>query len=265
MLDDPRWDAQLKSVKGEVSPEEWETRVDLAAAYRLGHHFGWNDGVGNHISARVPGPDDHFLINPFGFGWGEITASSLVKVDVDGEIISDTDYDVNRAGFVIHSAIHRSAPHRSHVMHHHADEGAAVASLEDGLMFTSQNAMFFYDKIAYHDYEGVSVDMDEQERLVADLGDKEVMILRNHGLLTVGGSMAECFLYMYRLMVACRIQVKTLAMNRKIIPISEETLGKQADFSKEMRKSGNRILAPGEREWPMYKRLAARLDPGFAS
>jgi ribulose-5-phosphate 4-epimerase/fuculose-1-phosphate aldolase len=183
-------------------------RRQLAAAYRLVDHFGWTELIYGHLTARVPGEAAHFLINPFGLNYDEVTASNLVKIDVDGNIIGDATYPVNQAGFVIHSAIHMAhqARHRV-VMHTHTRAGMAVAATSEGLLPISMNATAFHGALAYHDYEGVSLELDERPRLVADLGDQTAMMLRNHGLLTTGRSVAEAFLRLYRLERACQIQV----------------------------------------------------------
>src|SRR6187397_1274475 len=182
------------SVRDRVSAGEWETRVDLAACYRLAAHFRMTDLIYTHISARVPGPEHHFLINAFGLLWDEISASTLVKVTLEGEIVDDpTGNGINRAGYVIHSAVHRARPEIHCVMHTHTSAGIAVSAQEDGLLPLSQHAMRFTGCIAYHDYEGLALELDEQKRLVADLGTHKALILRNHGLLTCGESIGEAF------------------------------------------------------------------------
>jgi len=192
--------ARPASLRDRVSAEEWDTRVDLAACYRLAAHFRMTDMIYTHISARVPGPEHHFLINAFGLLWDEITASTLVKVTLDGETVDDpTGSGINRAGYVIHSAIHRARPDVNCVIHTHTAAGIAVSAQDQGLLPVSQHAMRFTDKLAYHDYEGLALDLDEQQRLVRDLGDRKAMILRNHGLLTCGSSIYEAFDLMYYL------------------------------------------------------------------
>jgi ribulose-5-phosphate 4-epimerase/fuculose-1-phosphate aldolase len=196
------------SLQRRVSDEEWAARLDLAACYRLAVHFGMTDLIYTHISARVPGPEHHFLINAFGLLWDEISASTLVKVTLDGEVVEDpTGSGINRAGYVIHSAVHRARPDVGCVMHTHTQAGIAVSAQEDGLLPLSQHAMRFSNSIAYHDYEGLALDLDEQVRLVSDLGDRPAMILRNHGLLVCGESVAQTFDLMYYLERACRTQV----------------------------------------------------------
>src|SRR6266513_303104 len=195
------------SIREEISKEEWEARVDLAAAYRLVAHYGWDDLIFTHLSARVPGPEHHFLINPYGMMFEEITASSLVKINLQGEIVTPSTYFINPAGFTIHSAVHAVREDALCVMHLHTDYGIAVSAQKSGLLPISQQAMFALSSLAYHDYEGLALDEEEKPRLVADLGDKKFMILRNHGLLTLGRTAAEAFLGMFLLERACEIQI----------------------------------------------------------
>src|SRR3954470_22379935 len=187
-----------KSVREQVSKEEWETRVNLAACYRLMHVFGMTEMIANHISARVPGTDNQFLINPYGMLYEEMTASSMIKIDVEGNVLFNaTDYGVNQAGYVIHSAIHAARHEVDCVIHTHTLAGMAVSAMKCGIMPIAQSSMRFTD-VAYHDFEGVALDVDERERLVRSLGQREAMVLRNHGLLTVAPSIPECFNNMYR-------------------------------------------------------------------
>ncbi|MFF2850707.1 class II aldolase/adducin family protein [Streptomyces sp. NPDC058001] len=190
-----------------VSAEEWELRCQLAAVYRLVAHFRMTDLIFTHISLRLPGPDHHFLINPYGLLFEEITASNLVKIDLEGKAVEPSPYPVNPAGFVIHSAIHRAREDAQCVLHTHTKAGCAVAAQEGGLLPLNQMSMEFYGRVGYHDYEGVALNLDEQKRLVADIGGHPALILRNHGLLTVGESAAQAFLRMYYLEKACEIQV----------------------------------------------------------
>src|SRR5467141_2185277 len=185
------------TIRDQVSAEEWQVRVDLAAAYRLVAHYGWDDLIFTHISARVPGPEHHFLLNSYGMMFDEVTASSLVKVDLNGKILLETPYVINPAGFTIHSAVHAAREDALCVMHLHTDNGVAVSAQKNGLLPISQQSMFPLVSLAYHDYEGLALNEDEKPRLVADLGNKNYMILRNHGLLTVGRSVAEAFLSMF--------------------------------------------------------------------
>ena len=201
----------VAAIRDRVTAEEWDTRVNLAACYRLAAHFRMTDLIYTHISARVPGPEHHFLINAFGLLWDEITASNLVKVTLDGEIADDpAGHGINRAGYVIHSAVHRARPDVECVMHTHTCAGIAVSAQEHGLLPLSQHAMRFTGAIGYHDYEGLALELDEQARLVRDLGAHKAMILRNHGLLTCGSSIAEAFDLMYYLERACQIQVSAM-------------------------------------------------------
>jgi ribulose-5-phosphate 4-epimerase/fuculose-1-phosphate aldolase len=205
------------SLRERVSPEEWDTRVNLAACYRLAAHFRMTDLIYTHISARVPGPEHHFLINAFGLLWDEIGASTLVKVTLDGDIVDDpTGNGINRAGYVIHSAVHRARADVECVMHTHTAAGIAVSAQERGLLPLSQHAMRFTDSIGYHDYEGLALETDEQARLVADLGSHNAMILRNHGLLTCGASIAQAFDLMYYLERACQAQIGAMGGDAKL-------------------------------------------------
>lgn len=197
----------VPNVRDQVSAEEWKTRIDLACAYRLIAHFGWDDLIFTHLSARVPGPDEHFLINPLGLMFEEITASSLIKVDLQGNKVLPSAYMVNPAGFTIHSCVHAARHDVGAVFHTHSVAGVAVAAQEEGLLPLSQIAMQVIRNLAYHDYEGVALNPDEQPRLVADLGSKNLMILRNHGLLSAGPDVAGCFLAHFFLEKACAVQV----------------------------------------------------------
>jgi ribulose-5-phosphate 4-epimerase/fuculose-1-phosphate aldolase len=199
------------------SPEEWKLRVELAACYRVFDHLGWIEMIFNHITMRVPGPEHHFLINPFGLHYSEVTASNLVKIDLDGKIVGHSDYPVNPAGFVIHSAIHAAVPDALCIMHTHTTAGLAVASSKRGLVPTNFYSSAVIDRVAYHDFEGPSVHDDEKPRLVRDLGDKPALILRNHGLLCYGKTIAGAFDLHYRLQRACEVQVATSAIDDGIL------------------------------------------------
>jgi ribulose-5-phosphate 4-epimerase/fuculose-1-phosphate aldolase len=190
---------------------EWKFRRELAGAYRLFDHFGWHELIYNHITVRIPGSGGHFLINPFGLLYREVKASNLVKIDLEGNIIGHSDYPVNRAGFVVHSAIHRARPDAHAVAHTHSTAGMAVACQTDGLLPLSFPAVFFTGRIAYHDFEGVTLDTDERERLARNLGQHNAMILRNHGLLTCGPTLADAFCELYQLQRACEVQVAAQA------------------------------------------------------
>ena len=242
------------SLRDRVGADEWETRVELAACYRLVAHHGWTHMIFNHISARVPGTKDQFLINPRGLHFEEITASSLVRIDVDGNVLSETDYEVIEAGFVIHSAVHRARHDVACVLHTHTEAGMAVAAQACGLLPLSMSACRFYNRIGYHDYEGVTLDLDERERLVADLGPHMAVILRNHGLLTCGRTIGEAFCLMYELEKACASQVLAQAGGELHIPppeVCEHSAGQT---------SGRNT---GEASWPAYVRMMDRLDPSY--
>jgi len=195
-----------------MDPAEWNMRVKLAASYRLVDHFGWTEQIYGHLTARVPGPDHHFLINPWGLNYDEVTASNLVKIDLDGNVVDRGEQRVNFAGFIIHSAIHMTRSDENLVvMHTHTRAGMAVAALKEGLLPISMFSTVFHNRIGYHDYEGASLYPDERERIVAALGPHKALILRNHGLLVVGRSVPECFLRLYRLERACQIQLDAAA------------------------------------------------------
>jgi ribulose-5-phosphate 4-epimerase/fuculose-1-phosphate aldolase len=253
--------SQLKvdPMRARVSPAEWETRVNLAACYRLLHHYGMDDLVYNHISARVPGEEGHFLINAYGMTYDEITASSLVKIDFDGRVVQDsgTGYGINHAGFVIHSAIHRGRADVACVIHTHTPAGMAVSAMKCGLLALTQNAMFF-SGVGYHDYEGPAVELDEQRRLVADLGEHVAMVLRNHGLLAVGATIPEAFVTIYWLERACQAQALAVASNQKLMVPAAQTVAR----TNQRYKPGQRRRI-GELEWAGLLRLAERKYPGF--
>jgi ribulose-5-phosphate 4-epimerase/fuculose-1-phosphate aldolase len=247
---------EIKSVKQMVSAEEWQLRVDLAALYRLVAMYGWDDMIFTHISVRVPGPDHHFLINPYGMLFEEITASSLVKVDLEGNVVMDSPYFVNPAGFTIHSAVHMAREDAQCVLHLHTDDGVAVSAQKDGLLPLSQFAMLARPHLAYHDYEGVALNHDERERIVADLGDMHLLMLRNHGTLAVGENCAMAFMAIYFLERACATQVRALAAAPNM-PTQEaiETVDEQ---SASLFQPGIDALA-----WPALLRKLDRLDPSF--
>lgn len=207
----------MESVKEKVSSEEWQVRVELAACYRLVAHFKWDDLIFTHISAKVPNTENQFLINPYGFLFDEITASSLVKIDLEGNKIMDSPYFINPAGFTIHSAVHAARHDAGCVLHTHSLYGTAVSAQKDGLLPLSQTSLFPLSGLSYHNYEGVALNEDEKPRLVADLGENNFMILRNHGLLTCGNTVADAFLYMYVLETACRIQILAQSGGNELI------------------------------------------------
>ena len=244
-------DMLVPSLKGKVSDEEWEMRVNLAACYQLVAHYGMSDLIFTHISARVPGTENHFLINPYGLFFDEITASSLIKVDIDGNIQQETPFKINPAGYTIHSAIH-AARHDLHcVLHTHTTAGMAVAAQKHGLLPISQHSMMFYGRLAYHGYEGIALDLDERERLVRDMGDNIAMILRNHGLLTVGTTVPEAFRRIFYLEKSCESQVKAMAGDAElIIPSREVCEHATSQFKISASQSGL--------EWPGLLRILDR-------
>jgi len=240
-----------------ISPQEWAVRCDLAALYRLAALHGWDDLIFTHISARVPGPEHHFLINPYGMMFEEITASSLVKVDQAGEKVAPSDFNVNPAGFIIHSAVHEAREDAQFVMHLHTVAGVAVSTQREGLLPISQHSLFPLASLSYHDYEGVALNPEEKVRLVADLGSTSIMMLRNHGLLTLGRSAADTFLKMFMLQRACEIQIAAQAGGSELVRIPATILaGIRAQSDKVMRGSG------AELAWPGLLRRLARQNPG---
>lgn len=252
---------EIPSLKGQVSEEEWKIRVDLAAAYRLVAHFGWDDLIFTHLSARVPGPEHHFLLNPYQLMFEEVTASSLVKVNMDGHPVEPTPFITNAAGFTIHSALHMAREDAHAVIHLHTPDGQAVAAHAEGLLPLTQTAMLIRNEIAYHDYEGVAVDLDERARIIANLGDKNAMIFRNHGTLAVGETVGEAFLKIYFLERACQAQVKALSAGESNLNNPPQgTPDVAAAQGKASLKMGANLLA-----WPALLRKAYRLDPGFAT
>jgi ribulose-5-phosphate 4-epimerase/fuculose-1-phosphate aldolase len=244
------------SLRGKVAEEEWAARVDLAALYRLVALQGWDDMIFTHISARIPGPDHHFLINPYGYFFGEITASSLVKVDLQGQILQETTAFVNPAGFTIHSAVHAARDDAHFVMHLHTDQGVAVAAQAEGLLPLSQHSMIVIPQVAYHDYEGIALNLNERERLVADLGDKHLMLLRNHGTLAVGRTASECWVAMFHLERACKQQVMALTAGRERVLIAPEAA--QAEV-----RAQTSAGMPAGLAWPGCLRLLDRESPGY--
>jgi ribulose-5-phosphate 4-epimerase/fuculose-1-phosphate aldolase len=256
-VDAPKSDF-IPSLEGKVSPEEWKERVDLAACYRLVAMHGWDDMIFTHISARVPGPEHHFLINPYGLLFEEITASSLVKIDVDGNKVQDSPFPVNPAGFTIHSALHMNRDDAHCIIHLHTDDGVAVSAQEEGLLPLDQHSMMVGGDLAYHDYEGIALDLDERDRLVHDIGDKNFMILRNHGTLAIGKNCPDAFLRMYYLERSCTMQVRALSggvkSNMPNQGVPEKTASQGAmGFNGYM----------GALAWPGLLRKLDRVDPSY--
>ena len=250
------YSADFKSIKHDVSPAEWQARLDLAACYRLVDAFGMTDLTYNHITARIPGTE-HLLINLYGLLYKEITASSLVKIDVKGNIICkpDTDYGINKSGYVIHGAIHKARPQVQCVLHTHTRAGMAVAAMKCGLLPLSQTAIRFVGHIGYHDYEGPAIDLEERERIVRDLGPHDAMIRRNHGLLACGATVQQAFNTMYQLEWSCRAQVDAMASGRKPVLPAKEVLEKTAHLYQPGTRRPYGVL-----EWPAMLRLLAAED-----
>ncbi len=246
------------NVRELVSAQEWEARVNLAAAYRLVALFGWDDLVFTHISARLPGPDHHFLINPYGWLFEEITASSLVKIDLHGNKVMDSPHPINPAGFTIHSAIHAAREDAQCVMHTHSINGVAVSAQKDGVLPISQQATLVLASLAYHDYEGIALNEDEKPRLVADFGDRIYLMLRNHGLLTVGASPADAFLAMYVFEAACMIQVRAQAGGGPLVQVNPKIVAGVMQAAATVTRGMGGQLA-----WPGLLRKLDRIDPSF--
>jgi ribulose-5-phosphate 4-epimerase/fuculose-1-phosphate aldolase len=249
---------KASSVRDQVSEPEWQTRVDLAAAYRLVALYGWDDLIFTHISARVPGAEHNFLLNPYGMMFDEVTASSLVKVDLAGRKVMDSPYAINPAGFTIHSAVHATREDALCVMHLHTDYGIAVSAQKEGLLPISQQAMLALASLAYHDYEGLALNEAEKLRLVADLGNKNHMILRNHGLLTVGRTVAEAFLAMFLLERACKIQILAQSGDGELVRIPDPII--------RLVESQVKVVTVGqgaELTWPGLLRKLDRIDQSY--
>ena len=250
--------AKEMKIRAQVSDAEWQQRVDLAACYRLVALYRWDDLVFTHISARVPGPEHHFLLNPYGMLFEEITASSLVKVDLQGNKVMASAYEINPAGFTIHSAIHAARENAKCVLHIHSLNGIAVSAQKSGLLPISQQSTVVLPSLAYHDYEGIALNEDEKPRLVRDLGKNTFLMLRNHGLLTVGESIPDAFLSMYLFEAACAIQVKAQALDAELIPIEPRIIaGATAQATRATRSAGGALA------WPGLLRKLERVDPTY--
>ncbi|MBL8558511.1 MAG: class II aldolase/adducin family protein [Hyphomonadaceae bacterium] len=247
----------VPTLRGKVSAEEWNARVDCAALYRLVALYGWDDMIFTHISMRLPGPEHHFLINPYGFFFDEITASSLVKVDLEGNIVDPTPHFINPAGFTIHSAIHAAREDAHVVIHVHTDQGVAVSAQKKGLLPISQTAMIVLGDMAYHDYEGVALDLDERERLVRDIGTKNLLMLRNHGTLAVGETPAAAFLRIFFLERACKMQVLAQA-GGDLLECDQDLRDKVAGQGQLGNATLGNVLA-----WPGLRRKLDRTLPGY--
>src|SRR5437588_8863737 len=250
--------AKPSTIRDQVSAEEWQARVDLAAAYRLVALYGWDDLIFTHISARVPGPEHHFLLNPYGMMFDEVTASSFVKIDLEGNKGTESPHFINPAGFTIHGAVHAAREDALCVMHLHTDYGIAVSAQKNGLLPLSQQAMFALSSLAYHDYEGLALDGQEKPRLVADFGDKKFMILRNHGLLTLGRTAAEAFLGMFLLERACKIQILAQSGAGELAKIPNDIIDRVASQMSAVTMGQGASLT-----WPGLLRKLDRIDPSY--
>jgi ribulose-5-phosphate 4-epimerase/fuculose-1-phosphate aldolase len=244
-----------------MTDAEWQVRVDLAACYRLVAHFEMDDLFATHVSVRAPGAADHFLLNPYGMHFSEITASSLVKIDLDGNIMSDTDHVINPAGFVIHSAIHAARHDAKCVLHTHTVAGMAISSMEEGLQPWFQKATRFHKRLAYHDFEGKAQDLDERERLVRDLGDKNYLILRNHGLLVCGPSIGQAFKEIYAMEKACKTQLAIMQAGGTIIKLSDNLL----EHTAQQFESDARVTKERPSGWGSLLKMLDRINPGYDS
>jgi ribulose-5-phosphate 4-epimerase/fuculose-1-phosphate aldolase len=248
-----------------INPKEWELRVQLAAAYRIIDHLGWSELIWTHTTVRVPGPEHHFLINPYGLRFDEVCASNLVKVDMDGNIIGDQNQEINPAGFVIHSAIHMVRQDVQCIMHTHTLAGMAIAALQQGLLPISMYALGYYDRVAYHDFEGPSLDLDERQRLAANLSDKNVLILKTHGLLTCGQTVAQAFVRMFRLERACQVQLAAQSTGSPLIVPPKDVCELSAERSDDflVSEGGKGYSRNPNPEFDALVRLMDRKDPSY--
>ena len=250
----------MSDVKSRVSEDEWKLRVDLAACYRLVAAFHWDDLIFTHISARLAGPEHHFLINPYGLTFDEVTASNLVKIDLEGKKVMDSPHEINPAGFTIHSAIHEAREDAKCVLHTHSLNGVAVSATKHGVLPLSQQSTFVLASLAYHDYEGIAMRPDEKPRLVRDLGDKFFLMLRNHGLLTIGPTIADAFLAMYQFEAACAIQLRAQATGAELIHVEKSVLAGATMLANAVLRGGGGAFA-----WPALLRKLDRIDPSYRS
>lgn len=252
------------NVPNAVDPTEWALRVQLAAAYRIIDHLGWSELIWTHTTVRVPGPEHHFLINPYGFRFDEVCASNLVKVDMHGNIMGDQNQEINPAGFVIHSAIHMTRPDAQCIMHTHTTAGMAIAALEEGLLPISMYSLGYYDRVAYHDFEGPSLDLDERRRLAGNLGNKHVLVLKNHGLLTCGQTVAQAFVRMFRLERACQVQLAAQSTGSPLVVPPKKICELSAE------RSDDFLVAEGDKGYsrnpnPEFAALVRLMDKKDAS
>jgi len=248
----------MNEVKSRVGEEEWKLRVDLAACYRLVALYGWDDLIFTHISARLPGPEHHFLLNPYGMTFDEVTASSLVKIDLEGRKLMDSPYEINPAGFTIHSAIHAARDDAKCVLHTHSLNGVAVSATQKGVLPISQQSVFVLASLGYHDYEGVALHEGEKPRLVRDLGDKSFLMLRNHGILTVGATIPDAFLLMYLFESACTIQIRAQSTHGELITVDPKIVAGATMMAKQVTRSAGGGLA-----WPGLLRKLDRIDRSY--
>ncbi len=248
-----------ESLRGKVSEAEWAARVELAAAFRICYVNGWNGSTANHMTSRVPDEPEHFLMNASDFAWDEITASNLLKLDHDGNVLSDTDRKPRPAGLNFHSAIQREMSHIGCTIHLHPSAGVVISAMKEGLIFFDQGSCGVYGQVSYHDFEGIAQEADEAPRILADLGDKYTMIMRNHGLLTVGRTVAEAMAYMGRLVRACETQERVMASNATPMPLSSEVC--EFTASQFAGRSGNAPI--GDTEWQAFFRRLVRQDTSF--
>ncbi len=247
-----------------IDPAEWALRVQLAAAYRIIDHLGWSELIWTHTTVRVPGPEHHFLINPYGFRFDEVCASNLVKVDMHGNILGDQNQEINPAGFVIHSAIHMTRPDAQCIMHTHTTAGMAIAALEEGLLPISMYSLGYYDRVAFHDFEGPSLDLDERRRLAENLGDKHVLVLKNHGLLACGQTVAQAFVRMFRLERACQVQLAAQSTGSPMVIPPKKICELSAELSDDF------LVAEGDKGYsrnpnPEFAALVRLMDKKDAS
>ena len=259
MPDSSRFALDVNPLRGQVGDAEWDARINLAAAFRAAYHLGWNETVNNHISLRVPNEPDHYLMNPAGFMWNEVTASSLIKAHVNGDILSATNYDLAPAGKNFHSAIMDQRRDLACTIHIHPVSAVAVSASKDGLKFYDQTACALYGMVGNHDFEGMVHEKSESERILEDLGDGYALLMKNHGLLTIGRSIGEAFAYMHRFVMACNTQVAVLSMGVPHHEIPKEVCEK----THAQMRNRRRDEFYGERMWPAYVRLADRLDPSY--
>ncbi len=256
--------AEARTLMSQVSEAEWRTRVQLAALYRLAALHGWDDFLATHISARVPGPDKHFLLNPLGLWFEEVTASNLIKIDLHGNIIQG-DHGINYAGFVIHSAIHEAREDAHFILHFHTDDGVAVSSQKDGLLPLNQRSLAVIPRLAYHDYEGIALNLDERARLVANLGDKSQLLLRNHGTLALGATAGEAWLRIYGLEKAASAQIRALSAGRDAVLIAPQAAQEEVarQISRGITRTEDERRKFDDLAWEAIRRKVDRYSPGY--